>query len=253
MGNTRSFPDILGKIVFLFLICMEPSSGSTNLALLRPATQSTPSSPTGPDKAVDGLNITVMDVSNNLFCTFVETFSLSGWWQVDLLVTVRVGSVRITPAQYPHGLPKDFQLVVYPDPQCPQSPKLCFEYIGIFSNGVAETIYCSTPVRGRYVRFIQNDPMFLCEVEVYELETELKGAIFEQIPEKKFDLTGPVEMKTRSAMDCARYCLEHGYCPAFNFRSDSRICEISANGNSSGLTAGNPVWDAYEQDLCLDN
>ncbi|XP_046361310.2 uncharacterized protein LOC124138618 [Haliotis rufescens] len=257
MDTTRAIQDIFADFVFLFLIWIEPSSGSTNLALLHPATQSASSSLTGPDKAVDGFNNTAQDVANNLYCTFVETVGqpVPGWWQVDIQVTVRVGSVRITPAQYDYGLPKDFQLVVYPDAQCPQSPKLCFEYTGIFSNGVAETIYCSKPVRGRFVRFIQNDPLFLCEVEVYEYEaqTEFKDAIFMQIPEKKFDLTGPVEMETRSALDCARSCLQLGSCPAFNYRSDSRVCEVSSNGNSSGLTAGNPVWDAYELDLCLDN
>ncbi|XP_046557618.1 uncharacterized protein LOC124266849 isoform X2 [Haliotis rubra] len=252
MRKSRAFQAISGDFVLLFLIWMESSSGSTNLALLRPATASHDAGPTGPDKAVDGLNITIMDIPNGLFCTFVETLSISGWWQVDLQATVRVGSVRITPAGYAYGLPKDFQLVIYPDPKCPPNPRLCFGYTGMFQMGVAKTVACSTPVRGRFVRLMQKDPMFLCEIEVYEFENQSQGVIFIQTPEMKIDLTVPVEMETRSSMDCATLCLQLGSCPAFNFRRESRLCEISSSGNSSGLTTGNPAWDVYEQDLCLD-
>ncbi|XP_067650817.1 uncharacterized protein [Haliotis asinina] len=243
---------MFGLFILFLVIWIESSSGSKNLALLRPATTSQGIDPTGPDKAVDGLNITVMDVSNGLFCTFVETYSISGWWQVDLQTTVRVGSVRITPAEYAYGLPKDFQLVIYPDPMCPPNPRLCSEYTGTLQRSVAKTIFCSTPTRGRFVRLMQKQQMFLCEVEVYEYENQSQGVIFNKTPEEKIDLAVPVQMETRSALDCARHCLQHGSCPAFSFRRESQLCEISLSGNSSGLTTGKPEWDVYVQDLCLD-
>ncbi|XP_067652182.1 uncharacterized protein [Haliotis asinina] len=252
MRKIRVCRAISGGIIPLLLIWMKSSTGSTNLALLRPATASHDADPTGPDKAVDGLNITIMDISNGLFCTYVETHSVSGWWQVDLQTTVRVGSVRITPAGYAYGLPNDFQLLVYPDPKCPPNPRLCVEYIGTFQKGLAKTVVCPTPVRGRFVRLFQKDPLFLCEIEVYEFENQSQGVIFNKTPDEKIDLTVPVEMETRSFKDCARVCLERGSCPAFNFRRESQVCEISSSGNSSGLTTGNPEWDVYEQDLCLD-
>ncbi|XP_046557472.1 uncharacterized protein LOC124266723 [Haliotis rubra] len=236
--------------VCLIVLTVGSVAGDNNLALLRPANHSMNIDYTGqgPERAVDGFNITGPQ------CTYVEvggSYAQPGWWQVDLQVTVRVGRVRITPAEYPHGIPNKFRLDVFQDPQC---PNLCAEYNGRFTEAVAETVYCSTPVRGRFVRFTQDSPIFLCEVEVYESreqEETVRDAQFVKQPGKKVVLPNPHEVQTTSVLQCARSCLEYGSCPFFNYSKLGGICEISYNvSSSSDITVDAPGWSVFEQNVC---
>ncbi|XP_073975480.1 CUB and Sushi multiple domains furrowed [Rhodnius prolixus] len=139
----------------------------TNVALRRPANQSTSVRGGVASNANDGDKVTVHDGKK---CT--ETMKeVSPWWQVDLLRAYPIRVVRITTRGCCGQQPlQDLEIRVGNSSSDLQRNPLCAWYPGTLEEGVTKTFSCARTLIGQHV-FIQlvgvEGSLSLCEVEIF--------------------------------------------------------------------------------------
>ncbi|XP_014245415.1 CUB and sushi domain-containing protein 3 [Cimex lectularius] len=139
----------------------------TNVALRRPANQSTSIRGGWADNANDGDKTTVHDGKK---CT--ETMKeVSPWWQVDLLRPYPIKVVRITTRGCCGQQPlQDLEIRVGNSSSDLQRNPLCAWYPGTLEEGVTKAFTCARTLVGQHV-FIQlvgvEGSLSLCEVEIF--------------------------------------------------------------------------------------
>ncbi|KAF6202316.1 hypothetical protein GE061_004714 [Apolygus lucorum] len=139
----------------------------TNVALRRPANQSTSVRGGAANNANDGDKTTVHDGKK---CT--ETMKeVSPWWQVDLLRPYPIRVVRITTRGCCGQQPlQDLEIRVGNSSSDLQRNPLCAWYPGTLEEGVTKVFTCARTLIGQHV-FIQlvgvEGSLSLCEVEIF--------------------------------------------------------------------------------------
>ncbi|XP_052782382.1 fucolectin-like [Mya arenaria] len=156
-------------------LCNQNCTSFVNLALHRPAYQSSVSWNGTADLAVDG------DTTKNYYtgksCTHNAGENYP-WWAVDLGKDFHITKVKIHERDDAGADGRSFHLIVLVssvnatklDRNSPLFTK-CGAYFGHSSEGNTVTIDCPRNTSGRWIRVQQNDPHFeymhLCEVEVF--------------------------------------------------------------------------------------
>ncbi|XP_046996037.1 sushi, von Willebrand factor type A, EGF and pentraxin domain-containing protein 1 [Schistocerca americana] len=148
----------------------DPPFCGTNIALRRPANQSTTVRGGAAGNGNDGEATTVHDGRR---CT--ETMKeASPWWSVDLLRPYAVGVVRVTTRGCCGHQPlKDIEIRVGNSSTDLQRNPLCAWFPGTIEEGVTKTFSCARMLVGQYV-FLQlvgvEGSLSVCEVEVFTPE-----------------------------------------------------------------------------------
>ncbi|XP_046574845.1 fucolectin-5-like [Haliotis rubra] len=165
-------PTEMTSLALLFvvpLLCPFSDSAETNLALNKPAFQSSEYG----DPAVTGAENAVDGNTNATSCTATATNDTNTWWFVDLRAAYEVTQVILwNRANYPERLRNlvvevtSFNPVTYPAAY----RKLCSRFPGIA--GTQENLTCDSPLIGRFVRISKihvhgtSEYLALCEVDV---------------------------------------------------------------------------------------
>ncbi|XP_070210604.1 fucolectin-like [Littorina saxatilis] len=159
----------------------EPSL--SNVALNKPATQSTSREESGPQRAVDGNKAT--DIN---YCTHTADTDSNHyrWWRVDLEGLFEVHAVVITNRGDCCGFRlANFDILVSshltdPSQSWPDTSALCLHRGPQIADGATERLDCSQPIAGRYVTLLispASEPLHFCELEVLGVP-----ALFGELP-----------------------------------------------------------------------
>ncbi|KAK7461195.1 hypothetical protein BaRGS_00038754 [Batillaria attramentaria] len=146
------------------------SAGLINVALNKPARQSSTCCGGTASRAVDGH----ADPNySNMHCTATSDPGNPGpWWRVDLLESYEVRAVTITNRRDCCGERlRDFYVEIFSEDPAGNpyaTSTLCYHYPGTMPGGATQTLYCLKPAWGRYVRIKKpaSVPLTLCGVDV---------------------------------------------------------------------------------------
>lgn len=182
-GNKSSASLLLIFTMLCGYLFGEPSVKNPNLAFEKPTTMSSFSDNiTHPSIAVDGsATITI----STALCAVTSTVETWQWWMVDLLNVFSIRSFRITVMYDTSSRTDDFVVEVSKDDpmsfdkfpgftdtdNCTSRTNTEIPSLG------AVTFACNSPVNGRYVRYVRENPnnnmeLTVCEFEVYSYVEE---------------------------------------------------------------------------------
>ncbi|XP_067656289.1 fucolectin-like [Haliotis asinina] len=240
--------------VFVYA-CLISGVGANNIALGKPATQSSVGVNGTANRAVDG------NPNPNYYrhsCIHTLHGEIDQWWTVDLLAIYRVTAVKIQNRGDADGHKfHDFKVEVYKvNPvHCPNANMTtCASHSGAASLGQKVNLPCADGTIGRYVKvlklpeFITNpgsDVLIICEVEVEGVPAQqcLEDRKFSTYTGKKVFSSNPVQVGLTRA-ECSRRCYYNNSCYGMNIRVADDECQLITEFDSHTLT-GDSGWNLY--------
>ncbi|XP_059175985.1 uncharacterized protein LOC131955756 [Physella acuta] len=132
---------------------------------------------------------------------------------------------------------QNYQIDVFPtDPRLsPNFPmasgQVCYTRIAPLGVGETFTQNCSTPIVGRFVRFIRYTPdlMNLCEIKVMASSVSYRENKFSRTENSRLTIAPFTTTTTTSPTTCSLTCLERrdsDTCTAFNWIRTSNQCQM---------------------------
>ncbi|XP_025079431.1 fucolectin-like [Pomacea canaliculata] len=203
-------------LLLLFLFVLHVSS-LENVALLKPARQSSDYSSSTADKAVDG---DTDGVRYNGHCSTTNQ-TVNSWWKVDLMGLYTISHVELFNRidGWTYRL-QNFEIRVSSrDPLTFPSKegKQCVYYTSIVPiNGY--TLNCTQPITGRYVSVFKagDEHLTICEIRVFG-ERVFTGSFRKTYNNFRFVSTIVTSFPSVSFAGCAVLCLQSVNCSAFSF------------------------------------
>ncbi|XP_025079990.1 fucolectin-like [Pomacea canaliculata] len=216
----------------LFYMYLSSVLALENVALLKPAMQSSVYAGSTADKAVDG---NTDGNRYNGYCSGTNQMENS-WWKVDLMGLYTISHVELFNRVdgWTYRL-QNFEIRVSSrDPLTFPSKdgKQCVYYTSIVPiNGY--TLNCTQPITGRYVSIFKaaDEHLTICEIRVFG-ERAFTGSF--RKAQNNFRFSSPVvtSLPVLSSVHCTALCLRSDNCSAFSFE------QVLVSGKSSCDLAG---------------
>lgn len=199
-GATKTFPcsnPIRGKSVriskrtlylhFCEVEVLAPKPDLVNIAVHKPARQSSTYSHAIADRAVDGNHANAYAYGS---CSHTAVGQNNPWWYVDLGARYHIHAVVITNRGDGASRLTNFQVNVYatnPEDTGSSRPQRCSYYSGVFPSGESQTLTCTSPLHGRFVQIAMDgrEILELCEVGVLVPRREASVDVAKDKPAKQ--------------------------------------------------------------------
>ncbi|XP_046336136.1 fucolectin-like [Haliotis rufescens] len=237
--------------------CTISGVGTNNIALGKPATQSSVTYGGTANRAVDG------NRDSNFWrrsCIHTLHGETDQWWSVDLLSIYRIHTVRIQNRGDDDGFKfHDFEVEVYKQSpgHCPGANKTtCASHPGAANLGENVQLTCAEGTIGRYVKLLKlpqfisspEDALTICEVEIEGVLVHqcLKDRQFHKHAGNKMQSSNPTNTGLTRA-ECSRRCYYDNGCYGINIRVTDDECQLITEFDSNTL-ADDSGWNYYR--LC---
>ncbi|XP_046336934.2 uncharacterized protein LOC124118734 [Haliotis rufescens] len=229
---------------FLFLLFLQECLCDANLALNKPASQSSTYKINNADMAVDG------DINT---CSHTADYKSTAIWSVDLQGYYEIHNITIYNREDRFYFRfHDFEVTVLGNTH-QHCPALCLTYPGVLPRwGVS--LQCHDGVRGRFLRLTKvvesdRDTLNMCEMQIYGAPVQESGLCqsqrrFDRTEGRKYDGPDTIDLTaTEKVLTCASQCGRADVCIGFNYNVVTGQCQGITNQNEAMIE--NHEWSHY--------